>query len=117
MNTKQLRLAKWLSVLSFVIIAPTLVMAGWVIGSSLVHSKYEAASLGVSAGLLGLILGSFLSFSSLGLITGWVWSQKYSNLRLKHWLLLVLGWMVIPAIFLFSILWLFEEVSWRAFFH
>jgi hypothetical protein len=87
--------------LIFVLISFVCILTGWQIGIS-GGSSSRIVEDGIRGVLLGLILGSFLSFSSFGLATGWIWQQRYPDLGFKHFLILTLGWMVIPiSMFLF----------------
>ena len=94
MSKNQLLFEKFLPVLIFFLVSFVCIMAGWRIGTGVRWVSYNAVIRGV---LLGLMLGSFLSFGSFGIATGWIWRKRYPNLRFKHFLLLTLGWMVIPS--------------------
>ncbi len=126
MNKGQMKIMKFLPAIIFALVAATCIMTGWLIGTSLGGSFpeiwFDSSSApewfepstaratgegGVRGGLLGLIIGSFFSFGSFGLMTAWVWRKKYPNMSRKHSLLLVLGWMFIPVVILFLMAWLF----------
>jgi hypothetical protein len=94
MSKNQLLFEKFLPVLIFFLVSFVCIMAGWRIGTGVRWVSYNAVIRGV---LLGLMLGSFLGFGSFGIATGWIWRKRYPNLRFKHFLLLTLGWMVIPS--------------------
>ena len=112
MNKDQLRLAKFLPGIIFVLVPTTSILIGWLIGINFGrfnpefwHDGYfrpspsQAIVLGgIAGGLWGLTFGSFLSFGSFGLITSWAWRKKYPDMKPGHSLLLVLGWMFAPIV-------------------
>lgn len=120
MSENQLRLAKFLPAFIFVLVATTCVMAGWLVGTTVGRSfpdiwvdtsfytgdssSVAAGQAGISGGLSGLILAGFLSFASFGLVIGLAWRRRYPNLKFKHWLYLLLGWMFIPISVIFFML-------------
>ncbi len=127
MNPKNMKLAKVFSILIFVIFFPTFAMAGWAIGTDLGYSNPKisnfgtlsdarleaAAEAGIQGTLLGLSMGCLSSFGGLGLITAWGWRKQYPKLRFKHALMLILGWLLIPAIFCSAILLLHFFPLWK----
>ena len=114
---------RFLSALIFTFASTICIMAGWYIGTNLGRfnpelwvdtnfmpfvtdaSSQAAGQGGVSGGLWGLVIGSFLGFGGLGLVTAWTWRRKYPNIELRHSLLLVLGWMFVPVVILVLVLW------------
>jgi len=122
MSKGQLQLAKFLPALIFVLVPTISIMAGWLVGTNLGRSNPEiwvdtnlfpfatdassqaAGEGGVSGGLWGLVIGSFLGFGGFGLATAWIWQRKYTNMELRRSLLLVLGWMFVPVIILLFVL-------------
>ena len=112
MNKNQLRLAKSLPAIIFVLVPTICILVGWLVGISFGHynpefwhdgyfrpSPSQAVVLGgIAGGLWGLIFGSFLSFGGFGLIISWAWRKKYSDMAPGDMLLLVLGWMFAPIV-------------------
>jgi len=93
----RLRSGKFLPALIFALISIICIMAGWLIGT-LTAGNHPSAYEGVKGGVLGLIIGSILGFSSFGFVIGWAWRKKYPNFQNKHLILLVFGWMFTPVI-------------------
>lgn len=102
---KNTKLVKLLPALFFSLISLGAIMTGWQIGT-FTYSGDHIAKGGIRGGLLGLIIGSFLSFGSFGIAIGWIWRQRYPTLGIQHFLILILGWMVIPIFILVSMIWL-----------
>lgn len=129
MSKSKLRLVRFLPALIFVLVPTISIMTGWSIGTNMGSTNVEnqidpltqelvqkgllptdtiasqaAGQGGVSGGLWGLVLGSFLSFGGFGFVIAWAWRGKYPNMQLRQSLLLVLGWMFVPVIILLLVL-------------
>ncbi len=125
MSKSKLRLVRFLPALIFALVPTISIMTGWSMGTTMgganpenqidpltqeivkqgllpadTISSQAAGQGGVSGGLWGLVLGSFLSFGGFGFVIAWAWRRKYPNLQLSQSLLLVLGWMFVPVIIL-----------------
>ena len=133
MSKSKLRLVRFLPALIFALVPTITIMTGWSIGTNMGGANPEnqidpltqdlvkqgllpadtiasqaAGQGGVSGGLWGLVLGSFVSFGGFGFVIAWAWRRTYPNMQLGQSLLLVLGWMFVPAIiFLFVLVLLF----------
>ena len=116
MKKNQLKSAKYLPAIIFILVPAITILIGWLIGISFGRSNPEfwhdgyfrpspsqAIVLGgIAGGLWGLAIGSFLGFGSFGLITSWVWRKEYADIKPRHTLLLVLGWMFAPTVICLS---------------